>query len=167
MPDHSALPGSESPTQARARRALVRLSASISRTSAQDRDLPFLRAQRYAHLGQANLAFAQPHAATTDGADAPFTKQLDTHVLKSLHNLGQGMHVAAYEATARLHALDGGQGKARTLCECGLINAEQSAGRAKLWCCYHVININIHVSSLISKVRSIIIHFLEKSPIGE
>jgi hypothetical protein len=103
---------------------LVRLRASISRTSPQDRRSPVLRAQGHTHLGHANLAIPQPHSATTDRADAPFAKQLDTHVLKGLHNLCQGIHVAAYEAAAGLHALDGGHGKTRTLRKRGLINAE-------------------------------------------
>jgi len=62
-----------------------------------------------AHLGHANFALAQAHAATTDGAGAPFAQQLDTHVLKGLHNLGQGIHVSAYEAATPFHTLDCGQ----------------------------------------------------------
>jgi hypothetical protein len=75
-------------------------------------------------LGHAHFTIAQPYAATAHGANAPFAKQLNAHVLKRLHDFGQGIHVAADEAAARFHTLNGGQGKPRTLCERGLINAE-------------------------------------------
>ena len=52
--------------------------------------------------------------------------------------LGEGIDIAADDAVARLHALDGGDGEARLVGEAALVNAEKGPRGAKLRGSYHV-----------------------------
>lgn len=116
-----------------------------------------LRAWLVAASGRAEVSLTKSHAATSDGAGAAVANQLDTHVLERLHDLGQRIHIAAYETVARFHALNGGERQPCTLCQHRLVNSEQGASSAKLRCSYHCLNISIHVLPLIRHVIGVIL----------
>jgi hypothetical protein len=53
--------------------------------------------------------------------------------------------VAANNATARFHALNGGQGQLGAFGQLNLVDAQERSGSSKLVCSNHVLSLSIHV----------------------
>jgi len=79
----------------------------------------------------------KPHAAPAGGAGRAFGDELDAGGVERAGQLGQRIDIAADDAIARLHALDGRHRQAREIGELALVDAEQRPRRPELRGGYH------------------------------
>src|SRR5262245_17690590 len=87
----------------------------------------------------------QPHAAPPAVADGSLADQLNPGRRERVHELHQGIDVAADHAFARFHALDRGQRKPRALGEVALVDFQQCPRGPHLRTSYHISDIRIAI----------------------
>src|SRR6185437_2573373 len=108
----------------------VRLRASAMPASATQRKPATPASARSRYMRR--LTRFQTHAAPAARTARALADQLDPGGAQRIHQLHQRIDIAAHDAIARLHALNGRHRQAGDLGKAALVDAEQSASRLNL-----------------------------------
>src|ERR1700730_4601106 len=90
------------------------------------------RARPEVSRSQLSCAILQPDTAAASVAHGTIADQLNADGVQGFHQLHQGIDIAADDALARFHALDGRYGEASQFREAPLIKAGQGSCRTQL-----------------------------------
>jgi hypothetical protein len=94
------------------------------------------------------MPYPNPTPATL--AHGAIVDQLDAEGIQPGDQLHQGVNIAADEAVAGFHPLNGRHRKARTLRQLALVNADQGTCSAELGSSYHVLSISYPLLTIVS-----------------